>query len=133
MNCSHCKKALPENCSENICPDCKKSFLPQHLKFNARLFFSALLLPPLITLISAAFFRYVLVVQANQDNTSFLIALIGGGMGGVICGVTLGRKVGKNLPLQIMLSILFAVIFVVVCIMLCCFGCNLGGYQLRFG
>jgi len=142
MNCQHCQKELPENYGAVYCPFCGKDLaldnpgalheLPP-VRFNGLLFLSALLLPPLLTLLSAALMRFVFLTKPTNEGISPCVALVGGCIGGVICGVLLGMKAGRNLPAKISLSILFSAIMMIVCVALCFFGCGIGGYQMRIG
>ena len=140
--CPHCQKELPENYGALDCPFCGKDLpsgrpeafheLPQ-VRFNSLLFLAALLLPPLLTLLSATLMRFVFLTKPMSEGISPWVALVGGCIGGVICGALLGTRIGRNLPARIVLSIVFSAMMIVVCIMLCLFGCGIGGYQMRFG
>jgi hypothetical protein len=139
MNCPHCQKELPENYLAMWCPFCGKNLLPEvepsrelpPIKFNWRLFSVALLSPALLTLVSAAAARFLILSQPRNESVSPWVGLIGGAIGGVMCGVMLGFQASRNLSIRIMLSILMSVIMMAVCILLCFFGCSVGGYQMR--
>jgi hypothetical protein len=140
MDCPHCHQTLAPGYPAAWCPFCGKDLLPDAkplrklppVKFNWRLFFCALLCPALLTLLSAAAMRFLILPQPTNEGVSPMIALVTGAIGGVICGVMLGFN-SRNLPARIALSILMSVIMIIVCTMLCFFGCGIGGYQMRFG
>jgi hypothetical protein len=142
MNCPHCQKEMPEEPGAVRCPFCGKDLaslpedsvgVPAPVKFKGRLFFAALLLPPFLTLISAAIMR--LLISPGQVNEAITptIGLLGAMAGGVTCGVLLGIKAGGNIPARFILSLFFAAMMIIVCVMLCLFGCGLGGYDMRIG
>jgi len=140
MNCPHCQQELPPDYSAPQCPFCEKNLLPGSelpkqsppVKFRWKLFLCALLTPALLTLLSAAAMRSLILPQTTNEGVSPMIALYGGAIGGVICGVTLGLNT-RNLLARIAISVLMSAIMIIVCIMLCFFGCGIGGYQMKFG
>jgi hypothetical protein len=141
VNCPHCQKELPEGQGAACCPFCGKESLPEpavgepllpSVKFRAQLFFTALLLPPALTMIWAAVVRLVLRDGAVNEGVSPMVGFFGAVAGGLVCGVLLGLKAGRTVPTRIICSMVFAPIFFVVCIVLCWFGCSTGGYQLSF-
>jgi len=143
VNCPHCQKDLPENYSANWCPFCGKNLstppddsaktqTPRKFRWHWKLFLCAMLSPALLTLLSAATMRFLVLSHPTSEGVSPTIALLGGAIGGVVCGVTLGLT-ARNLLNRIAISILMSAIMIVVCIMLCFFGCGIGGYQMRFG
>jgi hypothetical protein len=135
MNCQNCQKELPADNTATQCPFCAhdlavsgndsvRQSLPP-VKTHWLIFFSVLLAPVLLTILSVRF-------GAKNGGASAGIAIIGGGVAGIICGAMLGRQVGTTRPLRIILGAVFAGILMVVCIGMSCFGCLAGGYQLRF-
>jgi hypothetical protein len=141
MICPHCQKEMPHDHGAVYCPLCGKDLAsksglgrePSPVKFNARLFFCALLLPSILTLISAAIMRSLFSGTVVNEGVSPMVGLAGGALGGVICGILLGRKTSTGLLERIFGSLIFSAVMIVVCVMLCWFGCNLGGYELRIG
>jgi len=142
MNCPHCQKELPINYGARWCPFCGKDLPasatyaveppPQSpilspVKINWLIFFVVLLAPPLLTMLSAS------LVGGRNEQVSPGIGLYGGGAAGIACGIMLCLRLGKTLLARVVLGILLSGVMMVVCIMLCFLGCNLGGYQLRFG
>ena len=137
MNCPHCQRELPENYGAAYCPFCGQNLPPENqiaessakklapIRFHVMIFFLLLLLPPIVTMISAW------LVQSQNEPYSLCIGFFGGGAAGIACGIMLGLRLGRTVPARILLSLFFAAIMAVVCIMLCFFGCNLGGYQFR--
>lgn len=133
MNCPHCQKELPENQTSLLCPFCGQGLASQidfldkstPVKFQWPIFLCALLMPPVLTLLSAA------LHQSPNDNVSPMLGMVAGIIGGIICGVMLGFKSSRNIFVRISLSIVMSAIMVVVCIVLCCFGCTAGGYKLE--
>jgi hypothetical protein len=128
MTCPRCQKELPEDQKGKRCPFCGSS----GILFHGFIFLCALLLPPLLTLLSAATLRLKLPHPVNE-NVSPVIGLIGGGVGGIVCGVLLACRATKSIPLRLALSIVLSGLMIVVCVMLCLFGCSVGGYRMRFG
>ena len=142
MNCPNCQKKLPEKYDAAYCPLCGKNLPPNPseqarelptVKFNRLLFFGALLIPPVLTLLSAALMRFVVLVSSTNEGVTPMVAIVGGCIGGAICGAHLGVKAGKNIPARIGFSIVFSAMMIPVCVTLCCVGCGIGGYQMRFG
>lgn len=136
MNCPHCQKELPENYDAAYCLYCGRSYSPEGnqtlqtlppVKLNAKAFFLLLFIPPILTLISAW------IAHVQNEPYSKIIGFFGGGAAGITCGIMLGLRIGKTLPARIGLAVFFSAVMAIVCVALCCFGCNLGGYQMRFG
>jgi hypothetical protein len=142
MTCPHCHENLPADYASPWCPYCGKNLatptaLPGKTvsagrKFKVRLFVGALLLPPSLTLLSAAVMRFILSPNSDNENISPFIGLVGGVGGGIICGVLLG-SLFRHPGLRVIFSFLLSLIMIGLGITLCCFGCTLGGYQLRVG
>jgi uncharacterized protein YacL len=88
-------------------------------------FFLVLLVPPVLTMISAW------LVRAQNEFASVAIALFGGGAAGITCGIMLGLRLGSSYAARVVLCLLFVAVMIFVCIMLCFLGCNLGGYQFQ--
>ena len=105
---------------------------PNGHRFKWLAFLCALLLPPLLTLLSAAIMRLTLSSPRNE-GLSPLIAVIGGAIGGIICGILLTFRATKNIRHRVVLSVVLSAVMIVVCVSLCFFGCNIGGYQFRIG
>jgi hypothetical protein len=124
MTCPRCQKELPNDQKGNRCPFCGSS----RILFHWFIFLCALLLPPILTLLSAATVRHT-VSQPVNENISPPIALISGAIGGIVCGFLLAFRATKDIPLRIVLSIVLSALMIVVCVMLCLFGCSVGGYQ----
>src|SRR5205814_1643412 len=107
------------------------------IKIKWPIFFALLLVPPLLTALSAIIKLTALSAIINHgvrnESISSSIGLFGGGAAGIVCGIMLGLRLGKTLAVRVVLSIFLAALMVCVCVMLCFFGCTLGGYQLRFG
>jgi hypothetical protein len=142
MNCPHCQKTLPENYTASYCPHCgggmqaaEAVFIPPSpspsprppRKIRLSIFFSVLLAPPLLTMLSA----FVSRGQWNEQ-TSPAIAVWGGAAAGIACGVMLAFRLGKHIAARIILSILLSAVFGVVCIMLSFGGCMVAGYRWSF-
>jgi hypothetical protein len=140
MNCPHCQKELPDNYRARWCTFCGKDLpasgtyiteqtsaatLPP-FKINWLIFFGALLVPPLLTMLTAS------TVGGRNEQVSPTIAFCGGGVGGIICGVLLGLRIGRTVPARFALGILLSFVMAIVCVMLCLLGCTIGGYQMRF-
>lgn len=138
MNCPHCQKNVPGDYSAVYCPFCgldlpsdkaygaelkPKDLAP--VKFHVSVFFMLLLVPPILTMISAR------LIHVQNEPYSTAIGFFGGGAAGIICGILLGLRLGRTLPVRVVLSMFFAAIMTVVCIMLCFFGCSIGGYQFK--
>ena len=91
MNCAHCQQELPPEHSAQLCPSCGKNLLPETeppkqmppRKFHWKLFLCALLSPALLTLLSAATMRSLIMAHRGYDvdNVSVIIALAGGLVG----------------------------------------------------
>lgn len=127
MTCLRCQNELPEDHEGNRCPICGAS----KIRFRWLVFLCALLLPPLLTLVSAAWMRTL--PNPVNENFSPNIAFIGGGIGGIVCGLLLAFRAAKNIPLRVALSIVLSGLMIVVCVALCLCGCTVGGYQFRIG
>jgi hypothetical protein len=142
MNCPHCEKKLPENCSASYCLHCggelqqpepipaatmDRSPLPP-IKINWLIFFAVLFAAPLLTMLTA-------FLSKGQTNESIspAIGFFGGAVAGIACGVMLGLRLGNSVGLRVVSCILFVFIMAAVCIMLSFFGCMVVGYQLRIG
>ena len=105
MNCPHCQKEMPEDHGAAYCPLCGKDLssepadlartLPP-VKFNSLLFFAALLLPPLLTLLSAAAMRYLVSASPVNEGVSVVVGLLSGVIGGAVCGVLVGLKTSRR-------------------------------------
>lgn len=124
MTCPHCHKELPEDQKGKRCPFCGW----RARRFNWLIFLCVLLLPALLTLLSAATMHFTLLNTAD-DSISPIIGLVGSVVGGIFCGVTLARAFTQTEGTRVALSILFAPIMIIVCLTLSCFGCALGGYN----
>jgi len=139
MNCPHCQKELPENYGARWCPFCGKD-LPasatyaveappsaslKPVKINWLIFISALLIPPMLTMLSA------LLTGSRNDPVSPVVGLCGGVAAGIYCGVVLGLRFGETSLGRIVCGVLLSMPMVIVCVMLCFFGCTIGGYQIR--
>lgn len=135
MTCPHCQKEMPENHGAVYCPLCGKdlnSTTPAELppvKIKWSWLLVALLLPPLLTMLSATMMHSFSAVDSSNEGVSPFIGLIGGAIGGTVCGVMLGIKLGRTTGGRIGLSIIFTGILVVACITLCLVGCSVGGYR----
>jgi hypothetical protein len=86
------------------------------------LFIVALLLPPVLTLLTA---------HAGWQNFPVACPFIGGGAAGIVCGILLGRRLGRTTQAVVILSIVFSLVFAAVCFALCFGGCLLGNYNLN--
>ena len=150
MVCPNCHKEYSENQNGRYCPNCgiaraetvtpanvqTTSTLPLRsregdvapVKINWMIIFGALLVPPLLTLLTA----FLTKGQAH-DQISPSIGFFGGGLGGIACGIMLALRVSKTVATRWLLGIAFAVIFAIVGVTLGCFGCLAGGYDVRFG
>jgi hypothetical protein len=128
MTCPHCKKEWPEDHQDARCPFCGAS----RARFHWLVFLCALLLPPLLTLVSADTMRLTLSKHVDE-NVSPTIAIIGGAIGGIICGLLLAFRATKFIPLRVFLSIVLSGLMVAVCMTLCLCGCSVGGYQFTIG
>jgi hypothetical protein len=128
MTCPHCQNELPDNDKGKKCPICGAS----KPRFRWLIFLCALLLPPLLTFISADTSRLTLSNPVNE-NVSPAIALFGGAIGGIICGFLLAFRATKDIPLRIVLSIVLSALMIVICVALCLCGCSVSNYQFRIG
>lgn len=140
MNCPHCQKELPDNYGARWCPFCGKDLpasatyaveMPpsaaslKPVKINWLIFISALLVPPLLTMLTA--------LSTAGRNSELLVppfvGVCGGVTAGIYCGVVLGLRLGQTLSGRIIGGALLSVPMVIVCVMLCFFGCTIGGYK----
>lgn len=92
-----------------------------HAKINWLIFFAAMFVPTIITIIS---------VQTKRQDSPPIVALVGGGVSGIICGAMLGRRFGRTRELKIVLGIVFAFVMGAACIGMNCFGCLASGFKL---
>jgi hypothetical protein len=92
-------------------------------RFNKLLFFSALLGPPILSMLSA--------MLADHSDAPVFVGLLGSVLGGLICGMVLGRHVGKTSAGRVGLSFLFVILFVVVSFFMNFFGCAMGGFNMN--
>jgi hypothetical protein len=127
---------LPELYSGAYCPFCGKG-LPLTLepqtnsarlkpvKINWRIFLLFLLVPPILTMITAR------IVHVPNESYSVVVGIVGGIAGGIACGIMLGLRIGRTPPTRVFLCILFIGIMTIASISLCCFGCSLGEYNLQ--
>lgn len=86
-------------------------------RLNVPRFFSALLAPPLLTILCAS---------AGQEDGAAWCMFISSAVSGVACGVMLGRHFGKENINRILLSIAFSLIFIVVCVAMSFVSCGAG-------
>lgn len=128
MTCPKCQKELPQVQTGNRCPFCEAL----KARFHWLVFLCALLLPPLLTLLSAATMRLTLSKPVDE-NVSPVITFIGGGIGGIVCGLLLAFRATKFIPARVFLAILLSALMIAVCVTLCLFGCSIGGYQFTIG
>ncbi|HXC34906.1 MAG TPA: hypothetical protein VNV43_03475 [Candidatus Acidoferrales bacterium] len=126
MTCTHCKKELSEDQKGNRCPFCGAA----KARFHWLVFLCALLLPPLLTLVSADTMRHTLSKPVDE-NVSPTITWIGGAIGGIVCGLLLAFRATKSIPLRVFLSIVLSGLMIAVCVTLSLCGCAVGGYQFR--
>lgn len=82
----------------------------------------ALLLPPILTLVTA---------QAGWKDFPVWFPFIGSALAGLVCGILLGRRLGKTTTAVVLLSILFVIVFAALSFALCFGGCLVGGYQFN--
>jgi predicted permease len=124
MTCPRCQKELQEGQKGKRCPHC--GWFASRFKWLA--FLCALLLPPLLTLLSATIMRLAMSNPRDEGLSPF-VAVIGGAIGGIICGILLAFRATKNIRHRVVLSALLSAVMIVVCLALCLFGCTAGGYQ----
>ena len=87
-------------------------------RFNAVLFFTILLAPGLLTLLSA---------QTKAESFTQFFPLIGGGIAGIFCGVVLAFRSASSIAGRIICSILFIPLLALVSLGMGVLGCSLGG------
>jgi hypothetical protein len=86
-----------------------------------RVFLCALLVPPILTLISA-----LPEISRTAGDVSIIVGLLGSVVGGIVCGAMLAFVNADSAPGRVVLSILLSGVMFVVCLMLCFFGCAIG-------
>jgi hypothetical protein len=91
MICPHCQNESPEDHKGKKCPICGAS----KGRFRWPLFLCGLLLPPILTLVSAGIFRHTLSNPVNENITP-PIALISGAIGGIVCGSLLAFRASER-------------------------------------
>ena len=92
---------------------------PAQRKINAPLFFLVLLLPTLLTLLSAA-------AGKADANTTGYFAIYGSGVAGLCCGAILARRMSGAAVEWVALAIVFGVALGFVSFILSFVGCALG-------
>lgn len=139
MNCPHCQKVLPKNYGATYCLHCGTALPPEEptpttsplplppVRIRWLLFFGALLLPPVLTFLTA----FILRTQTDEQMAP-LIAVFGAAAGGIACGIMLGLHIGKSVSLRVGLGIFFSCLMALVCFTLSFGGCMVGGYLFRF-
>lgn len=105
-----------------LVPEAPPSTVNPKPRLNLWLFFAALLMPPVITFLSAS---------SGLKDAPVVWALVGSGLGGAACGVMLGRRFGKTTTSRVLLGILFAFLFAVVCFVMSFMGCLASGFKVN--
>jgi uncharacterized membrane protein len=122
MICPRCQKEMPDDQKGKRCPFCGSPAT----RVNWWLFLGALLLPPVLTLLSAVMMRLILS-DPMAGGVSLIVGLVGSVVVGIFCSVTLVRGLTGNKGSRVAGLILFAPIMILVCLTLCLFGCAFGG------
>jgi hypothetical protein len=117
MICPQCQKELPEGQNGKPCPFCGASAI----RPNWRIFLCALLVPPILTLISA-----FPAITRMTGNISPIVGVLGSLVGAIVCGGMIGGGGTNSGPARVIVSFIFTGIMFVVCLMLCFFGCAVG-------
>jgi hypothetical protein len=139
MKCPHCRSELSEGWGVEDCPCCGKCLRSEPVptgivparKIKWRLFLAGMLLPPILTLLSAVAMHRIFLQKPLNEGVSPIVAVVASGAGGILCGVLLGIRAGSSIGARVGISIVMSAVMVVVCIVLSFFGCGIGGYDFR--